>query len=413
MNKKLVSVTLSVAMISALLAGCGSTVSTDTATAASSATPAAEATSEAAVAATSEAAVAATSEAAVAATSKATTDEAVIYSTGPHGEAGVNANTVTLTDDQIEKVKAGNYTAAICMHYGGNDWATAQINGLTQTFDELGIKIVATTDANFSAEQQVSDIETVMAQDPDIIISIPTDATATADAYKRASEAGITLVFMDNVPDGMEAGTDYVSCVAADNYGNGCIAADILGDSLNGEGDIAMVYYDADFFVTNQRDQGFRDELASKFPNVNIACEKGFTDENGCSEQGDAVLTQYPDIDGIYATWDVPMEGVLSSVRAAGKEGQIKLAANDLGNNIAKEIAIGNVAGVSAQMPFDQGIAEAKLAALSLLGEECPAYVVAPAKRVDSTNVLEAYKDVYHVEAPDWLVEAADSTSAK
>lgn len=130
-------------------------------------------------------------------------------------------------------------------------------------------------------------------------------------------------------------------------------------------------------------------------------------DENGCSEQGDAILTQYPNIDGIYASWDIPMEGVLSSVRAAGKEGQVALSAIDLGNNIALEIANGTVAGVGAQRPYDQGVTEVKCAALSLLGEEVPAFVVCPALPVTQDNVCDAYNTVYHVEAPDWLTKAA------
>lgn len=169
-----------------------------------------------------------------------------------------------------------------------------------------------------------------------------------------------------------------------------------------------MVYYDADFFVTNQRDEGFKETMAAKYPDVEIVTEQGFTDENGCSEQGDAILTQYPMINGIYASWDVPMEGVLSSVKAAGLTGDdVKLTTIDLGNNIAKEIAEGNVVGLGAQLPYDQGVAEATLAAYSLLGKEAPAYVAVAAKKVDGSNILEAYKDVYHVEAPDWLQEAA------
>ena len=339
-------------------------------------------------------------------TSSESTGEAEIMSTGPNGETAVNADTLSLTEEQKEEIRGMGLTAAISMHYGGNDWATAQIQGLTDSFEDLGIELLTTTDANFSAEQQVSDIENIMTLNPDILISIPVDATASADAYKRAAEAGITIVFMDNCPVGMTAGEDYVSVVSADNYGNGCIAAEILGEALGGAGDIGMVYYDADYFVTNQRDQGFRDTMAEKYPDINIVTEQGFTDENGCSEQGDAILTQYPNIDGIYASWDIPMEGVLSSVRAAGMEGQIALSTIDLGNNIALEIANGTVAGLGAQMPYDQGVAEATLAAMSILGEECPSYVAVPAKRVDSENVLDAYKDVYHVDAPDWLVSA-------
>lgn len=170
---------------------------------------------------------------------------AEIRSVGPDGEAAVDASTIELTDDQIAQIKEGGYTAAICLHYGGNDWSTSQQKGLEDTFGELGIEIVAVTDANFSAETQVSNIETVMAKKPDILVSIPTDATATADAYKQAAAAGIKIVFMDQRANGLEAGKDYVSVVSADNYGNGYASGTVLGDALGGKGKVAMVYYDA------------------------------------------------------------------------------------------------------------------------------------------------------------------------
>ncbi len=335
-------------------------------------------------------------------------DENGIMSTGPNGEKATPASEITLTDEEKEKIRSGGDKAAISLHYGGNDWATSQIEGLKATFEELGIELVATTDADFSAEQQVSDIETIMAKNPDVIVSIPTDATATADAFQKAAKDGVKLVFMDNVPAGMTAGEDYVSCVSADNYGNGCVAAELMGEALDGKGQIGMVYYDADFFVTNQRDEGFRKTMADKYPDIEIVTEQGFTDENGCAEQGDAILTQYPMINGIYASWDVPMEGVLSSVKASGLTSEeVKLTTIDLGNNIAKEIAEGNVVGLGAQLPYDQGVAEATLAAYSLLGKEAPTYVAVSAKRVEQSNILEAYEDVYHAAAPDWLEKAA------
>ena len=117
-----------------------------------------------------------------------------IKSTGPNGETATPATSLSLTDDEIKKIREGGYKAGISFHYGGNDWSASQLQGLTDAFKALNIEIVATTDADFSAEQQVADIETIMAKKPDILVSIPTDATATADAYRRASEAGIKIV---------------------------------------------------------------------------------------------------------------------------------------------------------------------------------------------------------------------------
>ena len=93
-------------------------------------------------------------------------------------------------------------TAAIVMHYGGNDWSRAQVEGLQDQFAKMGIEVIAVTDAGFKPEKQVADIETVMAQSPDIIVSVPTDPAATAGAYKAAASQGAKIVFMENVPPG-------------------------------------------------------------------------------------------------------------------------------------------------------------------------------------------------------------------
>ena len=140
--------------------------------------------------------------------------------------------------------------------------------------------------------------------------------------------------------------------------------------------------------------------MAEKYPDIEIVSKMGFQDENGCDVVADAMITQNPDIQAIFAHWDIPCEGALSALRAAGRD-DILLSTIDLGNNIAKEIAEGNVLGLGAQLPYDQGVAEATLAAYALLGKEAPDYVAVPAKRVEKANLLKAYQDVYHTEAPD------------
>ena len=190
--------------------------------------------------------------------------------------------------------------AAIVMHYGGNDWSQAQIAGLKFEFAKLGIDVIGTTDAGFKPERQVSDIETMMTQKPNIIVSIPTDPIATADAYKRAAAAGIKLVFMDNVPKGMKAGSDYVSVVSADNYGNGVAAALLMAQALHGKGKIGLVFHAADFFVTRQRYDGFKKTIAD-YPDIKIVAEQGIggPDFSGDAEKAaSAMLTSHPDVNG-------------------------------------------------------------------------------------------------------------------
>lgn len=329
--------------------------------------------------------------------------EGTVLSKGPNGEDPSPASDLVLSSSEIDQIKAMNATAAIVMHYGGNDWSRAQIEGLKFQFGEMGIEVIAVTDAGFKPEKQVADIETVMAQEPDIIVSVPTDPAATAAAYKAAAAAGVKIVFMENTPPGMTVGEDYVSVVSADNYGNGVAAAHLMAKALGDDGGkIGLVYHAADFFVTRQRYDAFKATVAENYPNIEVVAEQGIggPDFTGDADKvASAMLTSNPDLDGIWAVWDVPAEGVISAARVAGRD-DLVITTIDLGENVAINMAQGGfIKGLGAQRPFDQGVAEAILAGYGLLGKEAPAFVALPALPVDKANLLDSWQTVYRVEA--------------
>lgn len=324
-------------------------------------------------------------------------------SKGPHGEDPSPASSVTLTPEELDKIKGLKAKAAIVMHYAGNDWSQAQVAGLKQQFGKMGIDVIAVTDAGFKPEKQVADIETILAQKPQIIVSIPTDPVSTASAYQKASQQGVKLVFMDNVPKGMEAGKDYVSVVSADNAGNGAVAAHLMAKFLKGKGQIGLVYHAADFFVTRQRYDAFKKVISEDYPGIKILEEQGIggPDFSGDGEKAaSAILTSHRNANGIWAVWDVPAEGVMSAARSAGKD-DLVITCCDLGLNVAIEMAQnGFIKGLGSQRPYDQATTEALLAGYGLLGKQAPAYVALPALPVTRENLLAAWKEVYHADAP-------------
>ena len=314
-----------------------------------------------------------------------------------------------LTDEEVQKIKDAHLKAALVFHYAGNDWYNAQVAGLKATFEELGVEIIATTDADFSPDKQVSDIETVLAQNPDIIISIPTDATATSAAYKKVAEAGVTLVFMDQPANDLEAGKDYVSVVSADNYGNGVASAHILANSIGKKGKIAALYHDADFFVTEQRYEGFKKTIEEEYPDIQIIAEKGVSDSDlvaQSQQQADAIINQNPDLAGMWAPWDVPAEGVMAAARSAGRN-DLKITTIDLGESVGVAMAQNQlISGTSAQRPYDQGVTEAKIAAgARVLGKTYPTHVALSALPVTRTNLKEAWSEVYHSDLPSNIAD--------
>lgn len=322
-----------------------------------------------------------------------------VFSLGPNGEKATPAGDVKLTPAELDEVRAKHAKAALVFHYSGNDWSNAQEAALKAQFAVEGVEVVAVTDAGFKPEKQVADLETVMAKKPDIIVSIPVDAVATAAAYKAVADKGVKLVFMDNVPKGFVAGKDYVSCVSADNYGNGVAAAHLMAKALGGKGDIGLVFHAADFFVTRQRYDGFKKTIADDYPNIHIVGEQGIggPDFSGDAEKAaGALLTEHPKLNAIWAVWDVPAEGVMAAARAAGRDDLI-VVNEDLGENVAIAMAKGEfIKGLASQRPYDQGVTEAILAGYALIGKPAPAYVALPAAPITRDTLLAGWQEIYH-----------------
>ena len=333
-----------------------------------------------------------------------------VFSTGPNDEAPTASSQIVLTDAELQQIRDMGAKAAIVMHYGENDWSEAQMAGLQTQFEVMGIEVVSITEANFEAEKQVANIRTVLAEEPDIIVAFP---LAPAEVFKEAADQGVNVVFMDMLPSGMELehGEDYVSIVSADSYGNGIASAHLLAEHLEGTGEIGIVFHQADFFVTHQRYLAFKETLQANYPEIKIVEEQGMSGPDYVvdgEEAAAAMLAEHPTLDGIWAPWDVPAEGVMATARAAGRE-DLAITTIDLGLNVAIAMAKGEmIVGVGAQRPYDQGVTEAKLAAYALLGKSAPAYVVLSALPVTQENVLKSWQIVYHESAPEALVEAAE-----
>ncbi|MBO0869868.1 MAG: substrate-binding domain-containing protein, partial [Micromonosporaceae bacterium] len=154
---------------------------------------------------------------------------------------------------------------------------------------------------------------------------------------------------------------------------------------------------------------GFKTTISQQYPDIQIVASKGIAGPDFAGDgqaAANAMLSQHPDLAGIWGVWDVPAEGIMAAARAAGRN-DLKIATQDLGKNVAIALAKNQlVVGLGAQRPFDQGVTEAELAADALLGKTVPPYIALSALPVTHANVLQAWQDVYHAPAPSDLAGA-------
>ncbi|WP_367186976.1 substrate-binding domain-containing protein [Roseibium sp.] len=333
------------------------------------------------------------------------TTAATAQTIGPGGESATPSSQVTVSEESAAALRSGNHKAALLWH-DQSDFVNAVSAGATDEFDRLGIAVVATTSAGFDAAKQRSDIETSLAKQPDIILSLPLDPVTSAAAFEEAKDGGVSLVFLSNLPSGYEHPRDYAAIVTDDLFQMGKQAADALASAMGGKGTVGWIYHDADYYVTNQRDNAFKTTIENDYPEISIVAEQGISDPARAEEIANAMLLKNPDLGGIYVTWAGPAEGVLAALRANGNK-NTKIVTLDLSEPVALDMVRGgNVAAIVADEAYELGRAMAASAALRLVGKDVPPFVVAPAITVTKENVSEGWKKSLNTDAPASVTSA-------
>ncbi len=323
------------------------------------------------------------------------------FAKGPNGEVATSATDISLTQEEYQKVRAGNYKATMLWGSSG-EWYKSMTRGAKAEFEKMGIEVVAISESNYDPAKQATDIETALALKPNIMLSLPVDPVASTRAFQPAVDAGVSIVLADNGIDNYKPGEQYVSIVTGDHYGMGRAAADLMAEAIGNKGDIAMIYYDANFFVTNNRDNAFRRTIERKYPNINLVYAKGFSQDTQTGEVAVAMLTQNPSLDGVYVSWDVAAEPVVAEMRSAGS--RAKLVTHDLGGTLDLDMAQrGLTYGKVADKPYQIGQVMARLAAYDLLGKPAPPFVLCETVKMTRDNMLQAYKESAN-KSPDQAV---------
>lgn len=104
---------------------------------------------------------------------------------GPDGSVPGGLEDVQLTDEEIQKVKDGNFKVAICYHQLDNQVNQSKLSACQEVLEELGIEVVAVTDAQSDAVKEVDQLETALALNPDALLSMPYDVEVTKQHIKN------------------------------------------------------------------------------------------------------------------------------------------------------------------------------------------------------------------------------------
>ena len=318
---------------------------------------------------------------------------------GNVGETPTWYSDVSVTPEQVSEVCGMGLKAAF-LNWSAGAYNQAVLNGAKDALEDLGIELVAVTNYNFDQVQLATDVRNVMALEPDIIFYAGMDPTADKASLQPAVDAGVGVVAFANAPGGWTTDnpSNFVTQISYDTHGNGAAVAREVAKRFPDGAKLGMIYFDAIFQLVNEREAGFVDELAKT--NVEMVVRMPMSNPNATQEISSAMLARHPDLDVIFAPWDLPADGVVATLNATGKK--IPVAHIDLGFTGATQIACdtGPIFVMSSQLVYEWGQTGAIAAALHALGEPVPPYVVVPVFAATKDNLKEAWDLGYGGGAP-------------
>lgn len=327
---------------------------------------------------------------------------------GPFGEKAENADVLVLSETEKEKIRQKNYTAAISFHYTGKAWMKLQEEGIKKIFGELGISLIAVTDAHFDASLQCKQLESIRFLEPDVLVAIPVDSQNTAGAFQQIAKSDTKLVLITNIPDGITP-NEYVSCISVNEHSHGRNMGNGLGEYMvrHGLKNVGLIRHgDKNFFATKQRDDAAEQVLMEEFTEVRVCGRTDFLSETEAYKKALEFMKHHPETEALYVSWDGP---ALEVLRALSEINRIDVAVvtGDLDYSIAMNMARGGmVKMLSAQCPYEQGEAIALAAANALLEKPTPSFIGIEPVCVTQDNLLKTWSYIFKGEPPAELRRA-------
>jgi ribose transport system substrate-binding protein len=198
--------------------------------------------------------------------------------------------------------------------------------------------------------QQINLVNQMIAQKVDAIVLAPADSKALISVSKKAQQAGILVVNIDNKFDVPTLAQEKVKIpfVGPDNRKGAKSVGDYLAKQLSPGSKVAILEGVPGAFNGIQRKLGFED--AMKEAKIDIVTSQSADWETAKANQvTSAIITQHPEINAILACNDNMALGAVAALKAAGKEDSVKVGGFDNISAVQQLIKEGKVVATADQ----------------------------------------------------------------
>jgi ribose transport system substrate-binding protein len=197
---------------------------------------------------------------------------------------------------------------------------------------------------------QINLVDQLIAQHANAIVIAPADSKALIPVCRKAQKAGSVVINIDNKFDAKALEQEKVkfAFVGPNNRTGAEKVGDYLGKELKAGDKVAIIEGIPGAFNAIQRKAGFED-AAKKYKLDVVTSQSGQWETATANKVAAGIITQYPELAAFMCSNDSMALGVVAALRAAGKEGQIKVVGFDNISAVQQLIKEGKVLATADQ----------------------------------------------------------------
>jgi ABC-type sugar transport system substrate-binding protein len=310
-----------------------------------------------------------------------------VIGAGAGAALGVTGSLRAFAADLPKLAKKSTYKVGFSQSES-NPWKAAENDSIKEEAAKLKFTLIY-TDAAGSAANQVSDVNSLIAQRVDVLFIAPREEKPLIPAVKAAKRAGIPVILLDRTvdPNLAKAGTDFLTFIGSDFIEEGKRCADFLLAHKPNGAKIIEIEGTTGSSPANDRKKGFDGALEGKTGFRILASQSGDFSRDKGRQVAETLLQAHPDVEVIYSQSDEMTMGALSAIQAAGKVPgkDIMVVGCDGGKEVVQQVVDGKVAFVVECNPR-MGPKAFEVLQRYAAGEPIEAWVKNPDRAYDASN---------------------------
>lgn len=218
---------------------------------------------------------------------------------------------------------------------------------------------------------QIRIVEQMIVSRVNALVIAPADSKAMVPVIKKAVDAGITVINIDNQldPAVLKSKNISVPFVGPDNRKGARLVGEYLAKQLKAGDEVGIIEGVSTTTNAQQRTAGFKDAMEAAQIKV-VSLQSGDWEIDAGNRVAAAMLSEYPSIKALLAGNDSMAVGAVSAVRAAGKAGKVQVVGYDNINAIKPMLKDGRVLATADQFAAKQAVFGIETALKILKGEK-------------------------------------------